>query len=259
MGTAIRLQNESWYGLKSSVLACLLALSFFASDFSLAKSALQQTEEAGVDAVMSAVDDSQSDSSDQSDSDQSNSNQSNSNQSKSDQSISEQSYFDKHGFRSQRYRAPLPDNVPGGKVVLTDNVHETIDQVDPVLIDVLSVTLRTEAIDFGISWLPESPRENIPGSVWLPNVGRAGLEPFMLKFFSDHLIELTANNKDHPILFYCIADCWMSWNAVKRASEWGYSNLYWFPEGTDGWVASGGELAASEPESIIDYIADDVE
>ncbi len=167
-----------------------------------------------------------------------------------------QSYFDDDGYRSHRYRAPLPDTVPGGKVIRADRVQAFIDQYNPALIDVLSVTLRTEAIDFGISWLPDAPRHNIPGSVWLPNVGRAALEPYMLKFFSDHLFELTDNDKTHPLLFYCIADCWMSWNAVKRAAEWGYSNVHWFPEGTDGWAAIGGELVEAEPEPIIDYIKD---
>ena len=167
-----------------------------------------------------------------------------------------ENYFNEKGYRSQRYRAPLPDTVPGGNVVRSDHVREYIEQHRPLLIDVLSVTLRTEAIDFGISWLPDSPRQNIPGSVWLPNVGRADLEPFMIRFFSDHLVDMTDGDKAHPILFYCIADCWMSWNAVKRAAEWGYSNVYWFPEGTDGWVASGGELVETEPESIIDYIRD---
>lgn len=163
-------------------------------------------------------------------------------------------YFDANGYRSQRYRAPLPSSVPGGQVVTADQVQAFIEQHQPALIDVLSVTLRTEAIDFGISWLPESARENIPGSVWLPNVGRADLEPFMLRFFRDHLAEVSGDNKAYPVLFYCIADCWMSWNAVKRAAELGYTNLYWFPEGTDGWLAAGGEVVTAEPESIIEYI-----
>lgn len=168
--------------------------------------------------------------------------------------VDQPSYFDAMGYRRLRYRAPLPASVPGGQVVRTDKVQRFIQQNKPALIDVLSVTLRTEAIDFGISWLPDSPRKNIPGSIWLPNVGRADLEPFMLRYFSDHLSQVSGNDRDHPILFYCIADCWMSWNAVKRAAELGYNKLYWFPEGTDGWLASGGDVVAAEPEPIIDYI-----
>ena len=40
----------------------------------------------------------------------------------------------------------------------------------------------------------------------------------------------------------------MSWNAAKRALTYGYSQVYWFPEGTDGWDAAGLPLEPSEPE-----------
>jgi rhodanese-related sulfurtransferase len=39
----------------------------------------------------------------------------------------------------------------------------------------------------------------------------------------------------------------MSWNAARRAAEWGYSRVHWYPEGTTGWVAAGLELTRSRP------------
>jgi rhodanese-related sulfurtransferase len=27
----------------------------------------------------------------------------------------------------------------------------------------------------------------------------------------------------------------MSWNAAKQALSYGYTNVAWYPEGTDGW------------------------
>ena len=39
----------------------------------------------------------------------------------------------------------------------------------------------------------------------------------------------------------------MSWNAAKRALSYGYSRVYWYPEGTDGWAAAGGELTEATP------------
>ena len=39
-----------------------------------------------------------------------------------------------------------------------------------------------------------------------------------------------------PVLFFCLQDCWMSWNAAKRALGLGYETVYWLPEGTDGWT-----------------------
>lgn len=27
----------------------------------------------------------------------------------------------------------------------------------------------------------------------------------------------------------------MAWNAVRRAAGYGYTRLYWYPDGIDGW------------------------
>jgi rhodanese-related sulfurtransferase len=39
----------------------------------------------------------------------------------------------------------------------------------------------------------------------------------------------------------------MSWNAAKRATEeYGYTQVYWYPEGTTGWEAAGLPLQKSD-------------
>jgi rhodanese-related sulfurtransferase len=40
----------------------------------------------------------------------------------------------------------------------------------------------------------------------------------------------------------------MSWNAAKRILTYGYSNVAWYPEGTDGWERAGLTLTESQPE-----------
>ena len=40
------------------------------------------------------------------------------------------------------------------------------------------------------------------------------------------------------LVFYCLANCWMSWNAAKRALSLGYPNVAWYRDGTDGWLAA---------------------
>ena len=52
-----------------------------------------------------------------------------------------------------------------------------------------------------------------------------------------------------PIVFYCLADCWMSWNA--SAVGWGYTNLYWYRDGIDAWEAARVPTADAEPVSGI--------
>ena len=49
------------------------------------------------------------------------------------------------------------------------------------------------------------------------------------------------------MVFYCDANCWMSWNAAKRAmEELGYSRVYWYPEGVQGWKRAGQPLVTAE-------------
>jgi rhodanese-related sulfurtransferase len=40
----------------------------------------------------------------------------------------------------------------------------------------------------------------------------------------------------------------MSWNAAKRAVALGYSNIIWYPDGTDGWEKAGLPLTPATPE-----------
>ena len=48
-------------------------------------------------------------------------------------------------------------------------------------------------------------------------------------------------------MIYCLRDCWMSWNVAKRAISWGYSNVAWYPDGTDGWQDAGLPLSEAVP------------
>ena len=72
------------------------------------------------------------------------------------------------------------------------------------------------------------PHRDIPGSLWLPDVGRGALSPELEGYFRDHLEAATARRHDMPVVFYCLADCWMSWNAAKRAASWSYTQVYWY-------------------------------
>jgi rhodanese-related sulfurtransferase len=40
----------------------------------------------------------------------------------------------------------------------------------------------------------------------------------------------------------------MSWNAAKRILSYGYSNVAWYPDGTDGWARADLPVAESQPE-----------
>jgi len=130
--------------------------------------------------------------------------------------------------------------------VSTDEVRALVERGGIVLVDVLPRPPKPKGLKEGTIWRPQ-PRRNIPGSVWLPNTGFGALSPEYEAYFRENLARLTGNDKAKPVLFYCQRDCWMSWNAAKRAIAAGYTKGYWYPEGTDGWQSAGQPLEAIEP------------
>jgi PQQ-dependent catabolism-associated CXXCW motif protein len=150
------------------------------------------------------------------------------------------------GYRMDDYRAPTPATVAGGVVIQTDAAYELWKGGDAVWIDVLPAPRRPPNLPEPALWMP-IPRYDIPGSLWLSDVGRGALSPELEAYFRDRLEEATGGRRNVPVVFYCLADCWMSWNAAKRAISWGYGKVYWYPEGTDGWQAAKLPLTDIEP------------
>jgi quinoprotein dehydrogenase-associated probable ABC transporter substrate-binding protein/PQQ-dependent catabolism-associated CXXCW motif protein len=148
-------------------------------------------------------------------------------------------------YRTERYRAPTPATLEGATVVDTAALQRLIAAEQPILIDVMSKAL--EATEQQAAWQPP-PREHVAGSVWLPNVGLGSLSPEFMDYFEDSLAALTGDDPARPLVFYCDANCWMGYNAAKRAvRELGYSNVYWYPQGVQGWQNAGLELVAAQP------------
>ncbi len=150
------------------------------------------------------------------------------------------------GYRMSDYRAPVPDSVPGAITIDTEKLQALIAEGDTVLIDVLPRPPRPAGLSKGTIWTPR-PRQSIPGAVWLPNVGFGALSDDMHAYFSGHLERLAAEMPSARLVMFCEPNCWMSWNAAKRAAEWGYERIYWYPDGTEGWQAAGMPLESVEP------------
>lgn len=137
------------------------------------------------------------------------------------------------GYRISRYRAPVHDTPPGGQRISIDELDRLIAS-GALLLDVMPAEGGGPEPGTG-EWRLVRPRHNIPGSVWLADVGRGVLSPEMERYYRDGLAQLTDGDSSRAIVVYCQSDCWMAWNAIKRASSYGYSRLYWYPEGSDGW------------------------
>ena len=139
-------------------------------------------------------------------------------------------------FRMNDYRAPTPATLHGATVLSTEMAHALWQNHGATFIDVLPQVPRPPGLPASTIWR-EKPREDIPGSVWLPDTGYGALAPVMQRYFQEGLASASGGHRDRTLVFYCLAKCWMSWNAAKRAIGLGYTHVAWYPDGTDGWTA----------------------
>ena len=151
------------------------------------------------------------------------------------------------GYRQDEYRAPVPETLAGAVVVTPAEAHALWSAGEAAFIDVMPRAPKPANLPEGTLW-HEKPRLSIPGAVWLPNVGYGGLADVMDAWFRAGLSAASGGDPAHPLVFFCLPECWMSWNAAKRAMSYGYSRVYWMPEGSTGWGDAGYPLEPVEPE-----------
>jgi PQQ-dependent catabolism-associated CXXCW motif protein len=151
------------------------------------------------------------------------------------------------GYRMDAYRAPVPATLKGATVVDTAKAHDLWSRKAAAFIDALPHAPKPEGLPKNVVWR-EQPRFDIPGSVWLPDTGYGALSDATQLYLEMGLAKASGGDKKNPLVFYCLKNCWMSWNAAKRAMTLGYANVFWFPEGTDGWEAAKHPLEERKPE-----------
>ena len=137
-------------------------------------------------------------------------------------------------FRMDHYRAPVPATLDGATVVGPEEAH-ALWSAGAAFVDVMPQPPKPQNLPKGTIWR-DAPRRSIPGAIWLPNVGYGAIAEVTEAYFRAGLIAVTEGDTARPVVFFCLEDCWMSWNAARRALDWGYAQVYWLPEGTDGWA-----------------------
>jgi PQQ-dependent catabolism-associated CXXCW motif protein len=142
------------------------------------------------------------------------------------------------GYKLSDYRDPVPAALKGAKVLSKSEAEDHWARKAAVFIDVYPKPPKPENLPVGTIWR-EPQHQTIEGAYWLPNVGYGVLAPHVEAYFKRALDTLSSGDKAKPLLFYCLRNCWMSWNSAKRAMSYGYTNILWFPEGTDGWQEIG--------------------
>jgi PQQ-dependent catabolism-associated CXXCW motif protein len=150
-------------------------------------------------------------------------------------------------YRTDNYRAPTPATLSGARVLSTADAEAIWRDRRGAFIDVLPRPPKPANLPAGTVWR-DTPRRNIPGSVWLPDTGYGKLPPLTEAYLQHGLERASGGNRDALLVIYCQANCWMSWNAAKRALAYGYGKVAWYPDGTDGWQHADLPLADAEPE-----------
>jgi PQQ-dependent catabolism-associated CXXCW motif protein len=150
------------------------------------------------------------------------------------------------GYRTDNYRSPVPATLAGARVLATEEVEAIWRAGKAVFIDVLPHPPKPPNLPEGTIWR-DKPRLNIPGSVWLPDTGYGTLAVGTEDYLREGLARASGGDRAKLLVVYCQADCWMSWNAAKRALSYGYSNVAWYPDGTDGWQRANLPVEDSQP------------
>ena len=139
-------------------------------------------------------------------------------------------------YRQSDYRAPTPLSLKGARVLSTEEAAAMWRAGDAAFIDVLPQPPRPKNLPADVVWR-DKPRFDIPASVWLPDTGYGELAPVMLDYFRRGL-DKALGGRSRPLVFYCLKDCWMSWNAAKRALALGYAECR-LVSGGRRWLGRG--------------------
>jgi PQQ-dependent catabolism-associated CXXCW motif protein len=151
------------------------------------------------------------------------------------------------GFWTGPINSAVPATIAGGKVINSARqLQSLLKQPATVIVDVSNAPRRPDNLATGAPWLP-LPHQAIPGSLWIPGAGLGEIPPALGDFFRKQLAAATDNDATRQVIIYCHRACWLSWNAAKRAIDYGYRNVYWYRDGIEGWKAAHFPTAVIEP------------
>ncbi|WP_245280004.1 PQQ-dependent catabolism-associated CXXCW motif protein [Hyphomicrobium sp. 99] len=151
-----------------------------------------------------------------------------------------------HSYRTDNYRKPVPLTLEGAAVLSDEEAMKVWAAKSAIFIDVYPRPPKPDGLPAGTIWRDPS-HMTIEDAVWLPNVGYGVLSAEASQYFQRNLEMLTNGDKAKPLVFFCLKNCWMSWNAAKRALSFGYKNVSWYRDGSDGWQEAGGLVVEAHP------------
>ena len=158
-----------------------------------------------------------------------------------------QSVPEPDAYRTEDYRSPTPATLKGARVLTTAEAEVIWKDGRAAFVDVLPRPPRPPNLPAGTVWR-EAPRPDIPGSIWLPDTGYGELAAVTEDYLRRGLERARSGDAHKLLVFYCLRNCWQSWNAAKRALAMGFANVAWYPDGSDGWQEAGLPLEPARPE-----------
>ena len=154
------------------------------------------------------------------------------------------------GFWTGPVNDPVPASIKGGKVIHTKALAALLKKGGPVVIvDVSNAPRRPDNLPAATTWLPV-PHKAIPGAMWIAGAGLGEVPVAIDNYYRKRLQEATGNDTDRTLVLYCHERWWLSWNGAKRAIGYGYRNVYWYPDGIEGWRKAKLPIKVIEPEAI---------
>jgi PQQ-dependent catabolism-associated CXXCW motif protein len=151
------------------------------------------------------------------------------------------------GFWTGPMQGAVPATVAGGALIETAELATLIATEMPVMVDVSPLPHKPDNVA-AEAWVPP-PHRTIPFSVWLPGVGGGEIPARVDGWYRAWLKALTDGDRSRPIVIFCHPNCWGSWNAAKRAIQYGYTSVHWYEQGIEGWQDAGHETDVAQPES----------
>src|SRR3984957_1652934 len=150
------------------------------------------------------------------------------------------------GYWMGAIHGPVAATLSGATVIHTKKLAALLKLGGVMVVDVSDAPRRPDNMASAALWLP-LPHPVIPGALWIPGAGIGAISPPVDTLFRARLAQGTHNDLAHRLVIYCHRNCWLSWNAAKRAVSYGYRNVFWFPDGMEGWRAAGFPTATAEP------------
>ena len=152
------------------------------------------------------------------------------------------------GYWTGPINSPVPKTISGGKVIHARKLAQLLQAGPVVVVDESNAPRRPENLPPSSTWLPV-PHPAIPGAIWIPGAGLGEPPPPIEKYYRERLAKATGHDMGLTLVVYCHEKCWLSWNGAKRAIQYGYRNVYWFPDGIEGWRKVKLPTMVVEPEA----------